>query len=130
MYLQKLSYEQKLAFLSIALKIINADEILNRREQNAIDLMRLEMGLIEEAKLPTGSMENIVSKFDSNKSKVYAFIEWLALAYADDNFSGEEKKILRAIAILFDFSEEKAKKIENWVISYKELIKKVDSFFL
>ncbi len=94
MYLNKLTDDQKLAFLSISLKLINSDGILDRREQNAIDMMRIEMGLIEEAKLPTGSMEDILSVYDSNNSKIYSFIEWLALAYADDNFSGEEKKII------------------------------------
>ncbi len=128
MYLNKLSDEQRLAFLSISQKLINADGILDRREQNAIDMMRIEMGLYEEAKLPTGSIEDIVSVFDSKSSKVYSFIEWLALSYADNNFSGEEQKILRAIAVLFELNESKATELENWVISYNDLIKKVDSF--
>ncbi len=70
-----------------------------------------------------------MSVFNSEQSKVYAFIEWLALAYVDEDFSGEEKKILRAIALIFDFDEKKAISIEKWVVSYKELINKVESFF-
>ncbi len=128
MYLSKLTDDQKLAFLSIAIKIINADGILDKKEQNAINMMRLEMGLIDEAKLPTGTLEETVSVFDSNISKIHTFIEWLSLAYADNNFSGEEQKLLRGIAILFGFDEAKATELENWVISYRELIKKVDTF--
>jgi len=129
MYLSKLSYEQKQAFLAVAFKIINADGVLDKREQNAINSMRIEMGLIEETKLPTSPLETTLSVFNSEQSKVYAFIEWLALAYVDENFSGEEKKILRAVALIFDFDEKKAVSIEDWVISYNKLISKVESFF-
>jgi len=128
MYLSKLSYEQKLAFLSIAVKIIDADGILDRREQNAINSMRVEMGLIEESKLPTGPLEETLSVFNSKTSKVFAFIEWLYLAYADEDFSGEEQKILRAIALIFGFNETMATNLEKWVIDYKHHIEKVSSF--
>jgi uncharacterized tellurite resistance protein B-like protein len=128
MYLSKLSYEQKLAFLSISVKIINADGILDKREQNTINSMRIEMGLIEEAKLPTGPLEDILSVFNNEPSKVYAFIEWLYLAYSDEDFSGEEQKLLRAVALIFGFDENKASNLENWIVDYKKHMDKLTLF--
>ncbi len=128
MYLNNFSYEQKLAFLAIAVKIINADGILDRREQQTIDTMRIEMGLLAEAKLPNGPLEQIVSVFDTRRNRIYAFIEWIALAYADEKFSGEEQKLLRAIALQFNLDEKEASAIETWVNDYKTLLKDVERF--
>lgn len=128
MYLSKLSYEQKLAFLSIAIKIIDADGVLDKREQDAINSMRIEMGLLEEAKLPAGPFEDTLSVFNSESSKVYAFIEWLYLAYSDENFSGEEQKILRSVALIFGFDENKSSDLEKWILEYKNHINKISSF--
>ena len=106
MFLNSLTLEQKKAFLSIAMKIIGADGILETRERQKIETMRYEMGLYNETDLPTGDIEDIAKTFDTRKSRVIVMLEGIALAYADEDLGEEEQKILRALALVFEFSEE------------------------
>ena len=119
MFLNSLTDEQKKSFLAIARKIIGADGILDTRERQMIEAMRYEMGLWDETDLPKGYIEDLAKPFDTRQSRVILILESIALTYADDEFSGEEKKILRELALLFEFSEEEATAMENWVLRYK-----------
>ena len=129
MFLSSLTNEQKKAFLAIAMKIIGADGILESRERQMIEAMRYEMGLFTETDLPKGDIEDIVKPFDTRKSRVISMLECIALGYADEDLGGEEKKILRALALMFEFSEEEATAMENWVLRYKDLEKEAVAMF-
>ena len=121
MFLNSLNREQQKAFLAIAMKIIGADGILEPRERKMIEAMRYEMGLWNDTDLPKGEIEEIVKPFDTRKSKVISMLECIGLAYADEDLGQEEQKILRALALLFEFSEEEATTMENWVLRLNKL---------
>ncbi|MCK5058918.1 MAG: hypothetical protein KAT34_19890 [Candidatus Aminicenantes bacterium] len=129
MFLNNLTEEQKKAFLSIAMKIIGADGILETRERKMIETMRYEMGLYNETDLPKGDIEDIAKAFDTRKSRVIVMLEGIALAYADEDLGEEEQKILRALALVFEFSEEEATAVENWVKRYKDLHQEAVAMF-
>ena len=129
MFLNSLTDEQKKSFLAIARKIIGADGILDTRERQMIEAMRYEMGLWDETDMPKGYIEDLAKPFDTRQSRVILMLESIALTYADDEFSGEEKKILRELALLFEFSEEVATAMENWVLRYKNLVKEATAMF-
>jgi tellurite resistance protein len=129
MFLNQLTLEQKKAFLAIALKIINADGRLDSRERTMVEAMRYEMSLWDDSDLPKGYIEDLSKPFDTHKSRVILLIEGIALAYADEEFSGDEQKILRELALIFEFSEEEATKIENWVLRFKDLQKEAVEMF-
>jgi tellurite resistance protein len=129
MFLNRLTDEQKKSFLAIARKIIGADGILDTRERQMIEGMRYEMGLWNEIDLPQGYIEDLAKSFDTRQSRVILMLESIALTYADEEFSGEEKKILRELALLFEFSEEEATAMENWVLRYKALVKEAIDMF-
>jgi hypothetical protein len=129
MFLNRLTDEQKKSFLAIARKIIGADGILDTRERQMIEGMRYEMGLWNEIDLPQGYIEDLAKSFDTRQSRVILMLESIALTYADEEFSGEEKKILRELALLFEFSEEEATAMENWVLRYKDLVKEAIDMF-
>lgn len=129
MFLNMLTEAQKKAFLAIAMKIIGADGLLDPRERQMIEGMRYEMGLWDTTDLPKGSIEELAEPFDTHQSQVILMLESIALAYADEEFTGEEEKILRALALVFEFSEEKATAVENWVLRYKSLIKEATAMF-
>jgi len=129
MFLNSLTLEQKKAFLSIAMKIIGADGILETRERQMIETMRYEMGLYNETDLPKGEIEDVAKTFDTRKSRTIVMLESISLAYADENLGGEEQKILRALALMFEISEEEATAMENWVKRYKELYQEAVAMF-
>jgi hypothetical protein len=85
--------------------------------------MRVEMGLFTETDIPMGSIEELAKPFDTRQSQVILMLEGIALALVDEEFHGEEQKILRALALIFGFSEKEATAMENWVLNYKKLQK-------
>lgn len=129
MFLSSLSKEQQKIFLAIAMKIIGADGILEPRERLTIEAMRYEMGLFTDTDLPKGELEDIVKPLDTRKSRVITMLESIGLAYADEDLGKEEQKILRALALLFGFSEEEAGNMEDWVLRYRKLMQEAAAMF-
>lgn len=126
MFLRNLDQEQQKAFLAIAMKIVGADGRLDPAERRLIEAMRLEMGLVEEAVLPTGSIEELAAPFDTRRVQATVLMEGIALAYSDNEFSGEEQKILRALALTWGIPEDDANEMENWVVEFNKLQKKAE----
>jgi len=127
MFLNRLTVDQKKAFLAIAMKIVGADRRLEAKERQAIEAMRFEMGLWTETDIPRGSIEELAKPFDTRQSQVILMLEGIALALTDEEFHGEEEKILRALALIFGFSEKEANAMENWVLHSKELQKEAEA---
>jgi tellurite resistance protein len=126
MFLRNFDQEQQKAFLAIAMKIVGADGRLDPAERRLIEAMRLEMGLLDETVLPSGSIEELAAPFDTRRTQKAVLMEGIALAHSDNEFSGEEQKILRALALTWGFSEEDATEIENWVLDFNSLQKKAE----
>ncbi len=127
MFLNRLTVDQKKAFLAIAMKIVGADRRLDMKERQTIEAMRFEMGLWTETDIPRGSIEELAKPFDTRQSQVILMLEGIALALTDEEFHGEEEKILRALALIFGFSEKEANAMENWVLHSKELQKEAEA---
>jgi hypothetical protein len=85
------------------------------------------MGLWAETDIPMGSIEELAKPFDTRQSQVILLLEGIALAYVDEEFHGEEQKILRALALIFGFSEKEATDMENWVLRFNELQKQAEA---
>lgn len=122
MFLNELTSEQKKAFLAIAMKIIGADGLLDPRERRMIETMRYETGLWNETDLPKGTIEELAQPFDTRKARTVVMLESIALVYADEEYAEEEAKILRALALMFEFTEEEANSMDDWVRRYKNLL--------
>ena len=127
MFLNRLTVDQKKAFLALAMKIVGADRRLDPKERQTIEGMRYEMGLWTETDIPRGSIEELAKPFDTRPSQVILMLEGIALALADEEFHGEEQKILRALALIFGFSEKEATAMEKWVLRSKELQKEAET---
>jgi hypothetical protein len=89
MFLNRLTVEQKKAFLAIAMKIVSADRRLEPKERQAIEAIRFEMGLWTETDIPRGSIEELAKPFDTRQSQVILMLEGIALALTDEEFHGE-----------------------------------------
>jgi hypothetical protein len=127
MFLNQLTIGQKKAFLAIAMKIVGADRHLDLKERRTIEAMRFEMGLWTETDIPMGSIEELAKPFDTRQFQVILMLEGIALALVDEEFHSEEQKILRALALIFGFSEKEATAMENWVLRYKDLQKEAET---
>jgi len=127
MFLNRLTVDQKKAFLALAMKIVGADRHLDPKERQTIEGMRYEMGLWTETDIPRGSIEELAKPFDTRQSQVIVILEGIALALVDEEFHREEEKILRALALTFGFSEKEATAMENWVVRSKELQKEAET---
>jgi len=125
MFLNLLNDEEKKYYLAIAMRIVNADGKFSSEEIQMINSIRLEMGLVNETELPVGSIEVLAEPFKSERSKKIVLLEGTLLAYVDGKFSGSEKKILRALALIFEIPEETALVIEDWVKKFVDLQKEV-----
>ncbi len=121
MFLNQLQDEQKKAFLSLALKLIQADGVTDPREEMIFLAMRQEMGLWQETQLPQGSVEKLSAPFADKKSQRIVILELLGLVYADERFQEQEQRLLRGLANLFEISEEDATKIESWALRQIQL---------
>jgi len=126
MFLASLNEDQKKSALAIAMRIIGSDGKLDKKERAMIEAMRYEMGLFHEIEMPHGSLEELVKPFDTKRSRSILLMEGIALAYSDTDYSEKEKRILRALAIIFEITEEDATEIENWVLQFRELQKKAE----
>ncbi|MCP5053554.1 MAG: TerB family tellurite resistance protein [bacterium] len=124
MFLRNFNEQQQKAFLAIAMKIAGADGRLDPEERKMIEGMRLEMGLLSETTLPSGSIEELAQPFDTRRVQATVLLESIALAYSDNEFSGEEQKILRALALIWGISEQDATEMENWVLDYNRILAK------
>jgi len=127
MFLNRLRDEQKKAFLAIAIKLVGADGRLDPRERVIIETIRYEMGLFSETDLPGGDMERIARVFDTHDSRVIVLMEAIAIALADEDLAKEEENLLRELARIFDFTEEKATAIEAWVIKFRDTQKEAEA---
>jgi uncharacterized tellurite resistance protein B-like protein len=131
MFLNRLNLDQRKAFLAIAMKIIGADGALDPRERQMVEAMRYEMALYTETDLPKGyvSIEEMAKPFDTREAQIILMLECIGLAYADEDFAGQEQKILRELALIFKLPEEEATAMENWVLRYKSLVKEAVAMF-
>ncbi|MCU0285589.1 MAG: TerB family tellurite resistance protein [Acidobacteria bacterium] len=131
MFLSRLNLDQRKAFLALSMKIIGSDGAFEPRERQLIEAMRYEMALFTETDIPKGyvSVEEMAKTFDTRQSQVILMLECIALAYSDEMFHEEEQKILRELALIFNFTEAEATAMENWTLRYKALVKEAVDMF-
>lgn len=126
MFLGRLNHEQRKAFLALALRMVKADGNFDSKERKFIEYYRYETGLYSETVLPDGTIEELAATFDTDPARKIVLIEAIALAYIDGDCCDEERMILRALALSFDYDETVAVEIEEWVLSHKDIMKQAE----
>ena len=105
MFLNKLSNNEKNAFLKLAHYIARSDNDFSGDQKNIISTYCLEME-IEDINYNEESfdLEQTLSKIETKSGQKIALLELMALVYSDNILHDEEKKVLDSMIKKFDFN--------------------------
>lgn len=125
MFLAELSILEKKAFLELAHLIANANGDFDEREKALIDEFEKELGIgLEVEDIEGLPLEQVVQVFESETSKRIAFIEGIAVAFADGIYHEEQQTMIKEIRDAFGFSEEYYESVKQWIHQFGELYNK------
>ncbi len=121
MFLDMLNDEQKRKFLVLANRLAMADGEDSSEEIEAINAIKVEMGVSEDADVTEVLGEIDTTAFDTHKSRVVAALELLRLAYVDEYVHESEIAIVREICATMGFPEEWLSTMGEWATRFNEL---------
>ena len=124
MFLENLSDGEKAAFLGLAKKLIEADQILSPKESQLLASLTETAGVAAA----TGSVEALAATFHTHKCKASALLELLGLGLADGEYHPAEAFLVAEVASAFGFAEEELAWMESWVIRQASLVEEASRF--
>lgn len=105
MFLNKLSNNEKNAFLRLAHYIARSDNDFSGEQKNIISTYCLEMQIDDiDYDKESFDLEQILSIFEAKSSQKIALLELMALIYSDNILHEAEKKVLDSMINKFDFN--------------------------
>lgn len=123
MFLNRLSEEEKKAFLELAHHVARVDDNFHDQEQIIIDKYCMEMQMDDiEYDESSFDIENTLSIIKEESNKKIVLLEVMALVYSDNILHPAEEKVLNKIVTLFKLNP-------NLAIVYKEWAKSILSLF-
>ncbi len=124
MFLNRLTLEEKKAFLQLAHHIANIDEDFSKEERNIIDKYCMEMQIDDENYDPgVFDLAAVLEVFQEESHKKIALLEMMALVFSDGQLHQAEEKTLSEIVEHFGLNP-------NLAIVYKEWAKSILSLFI
>ena len=127
MFLNQLETEEKKAFISLVVNAANANGIVEDEENQMIEDYCKEMGFPPTDWKAAKPMDEILNVFSvsSEQNKKIALLELIGLMYADGDYDGNERRFVKDFARNINISEEIEENIENVLIQYLEVTRKV-----
>ncbi|OXS55561.1 hypothetical protein B1A99_22850 [Cohnella sp. CIP 111063] len=115
--------EQREAFLELAHAVANADGFVSGNEKRYLQSVCSELGLEDHLRIvpPSRELEEVLSEIRDRRVQHLFFLEILLLAYADGDYSDEEKQIVMDMKRAFDIPDETYEAFKSWAISYDRL---------
>ena len=98
MFLQDFTLEQKIAFFSLAKRLIAVDERISREERVLLNLLSREMELPSKQRASRQSLDKLCGHFQTRRAKYSVLLELIGLSLADKTFSRSEKKFVNQVA--------------------------------
>lgn len=123
MFLNLLDNDEKLAFVELAERMIEADGLVIGREEASLAALKAEMGTPSEA-IGGRTTEELAGVFKGWRSKVVALLELIGLGYTDTSFSIGEQSLVDQVAQTMGMSEKELASIEEWVQEHVSLIRR------
>jgi hypothetical protein len=123
MFLNLLTAKEKLAFLSLAKKLIVSDQVVAQSEEVLFRSMKYEVEILEEATSELNDEEinnmpenipHICAVFESKKSKISTLMELVALGFVDGKLVPQERELLYEIAHHFGIKREETDSYIEW----------------
>jgi len=132
MVLNLLNSREKELFLNLAVALIKSDGVIHEAEKLILQLYAKEMeisiscDLYEKQDFAVNEWITELSNSSDTKMKRAIFVELSALAFADGNYSIEEKEIIQLLAKSFNFNDDTIEYIiglqDSYMISYYSLM--------
>lgn len=124
MFLNRLSQEEKVAFLELAHFIARSDNDFSEDQESIIGKYCMEMQ-IEDINYDENNfnLSNTLSRIKNKESQKIILLEIMALIYSDNILHEEEKKIIEVIVSTFGLNE-------SLSIIYSEWSKAMLSLFI
>ena len=133
MFLNSLNPTEKDNFMKLAVAVIKADGIVEESEKQILSAYANEMQIPVCNLDEQSNTDNIIKEFAMNstlQTKRIIFLELLALAFADGNYTAEEKALVQQIASAFELDKafiEQAINIEDaYMAAYMSLVNLVE----
>ena len=127
MFINNLNEEQKYAVVTLMHRVAQADGRIDIAETQMLNEIVAGLG-IKEVDSETSTSE-LVSRFDTQKTKVSAILELLAMAHADGEFVATEHHYIREIAGEMDISDLELAIYNSWVIRQVGLLHEAEGFW-
>jgi len=124
MFLNRLNYKEKEAFLSLAHHVAHSDNHLSIDEELVIDKYSMEMQMddidYDKSKF---DLAKVLATFEQSTHKKIALLEIMALVYADGVVAKEENELIKQMIEQFDLNP-------NLAVVYREWSKSILSLFV
>lgn len=115
MFLNLLKPDEKNAFLTLAKKVIAADQVIAEKEMILLESMKKELEIPEEQIHElSGTIPELCMRFASSKSKVSALMELIGIGFVDGKFVYEEQEMIYDIAGYMGISKEETTMYIDW----------------
>ena len=99
-------------FVTIAYKIISADNKITPEEKKAFEVLVNSYGFSNEEVIKNEkSLDELLKVFNDNPSKTFCLLNLYILAHVDKDFSKEEKEMIDNIAKKIGIKKENQEKI-------------------
>ncbi len=131
MFLNQLSSEEKKAFISLSVKISEANGVFEESENEMIQEYCKEMGIAFFNAEKTEEMGTIINIFKESTDHIkrIVILEALGLAYADGKLDQEEEMLMRdftkKIGVEEQEYDEVAELLNKYLLVLTELIQKI-----
>ncbi|MFC4305087.1 TerB family tellurite resistance protein [Cohnella boryungensis] len=119
-FLETRSHKQ--AFLELAHAVANADGFVSGSEMRYLRSVMAEMGMEENVRqvAPRRTLAEILEEVREPQLRHLFFVEILILAYADGDYSEDEKEIVMDMKRQFNISDEAYETFKSWAIQYDQ----------
>ena len=115
MFLNLLKAEEKIAFLTLAKKIISIDSMISKQEMILLESMKRELEIEDiDFQYLNDPIEKVCAQFTNSKSKVSALMELIGIGFVDGKFVLEEQNLIYQIADLMGISQEETTMYIDW----------------
>lgn len=124
MFLNRLTFAEKEAFLKLAHYVAHIDEDLSKEERNIIDKYCMEMQIDDvEYNAENFNLDRVLAVFSEDSHKKIALLELMALVFSDGHLHKAEESTINQIVEKFGLNP-------NLAIVYKEWAKSILSLFV
>jgi hypothetical protein len=115
MFLGDLSSSEKSIFLSLAQKMISADDIFAPEEREMLEDISDEMKIdVQSSRSVGGSIRELCSSITDPEVQAKMMLELSSLAQIDEDFAETEKTLLEEVAILWSINPLALSAINEW----------------